>query len=286
MRHADAENTILSSFEDSFLQRSIHELVENCERYSLTPYFRSIIPNHQPMVEAGCGAGQWVAWAVENGWQAIGIDWSAALIERARAEIPRGTFLVGDLRAIPLESDSVGSIISLGAIEHSIEGPAEAFSEFRRVLRPGGVAIVTVPYLSALRRLVRKPSQRLQTNRMLRKMRRKSTGLTEDGLDEALAWGRPGRAVNVLATTSGWEFFEYQFDEPTMRDFVTQAGFEIVEEFRFGFEEGLVQNLRGLAGHYDPEGKGPKLNSFGRTLARVLPEGTCEHMIGYVLRNP
>jgi SAM-dependent methyltransferase len=286
VRRADAENTILSSFEDSFLQRSIHELVENCERYSLTPYFRSIIPNHQPMLEAGCGAGQWVAWAVENGWVAIGIDWSASLIERARAEIPRGEFLVGDLRAIPLESGSVGSIISLGAIEHSVEGPEEALREFGRVLRSGGIAVVTVPYLSALRRLVRKPSQRLQTSRTLRKIRRKSTGLTKAGLDEALAHVEPGRTVNVHATPNGWKFFEYEFDERTMRNAVAQAGLEILEEFPFGFEEGLVQNLRGLAGRYDAGGSGPQLNYLGRMLARGLREGTCEHMIAYVLRNP
>jgi SAM-dependent methyltransferase len=185
---------------------------------------------------------------------------------------------------MPLESESVGSIISLGAIEHSIEGPERALSEFRRVLRSGGMAVVTVPYLSSVRRLVRKPAQHIQTTRMLRKMLRKSTGLTRDGLDESLANARPGWAVNVMATTRGWEFFEYQFEERTMRQLVTRAGFEIVEEFPFGFEEGLIQNFRVLAGRYGPDG--PQLNHVGRMLARVLREGTCEHMIGYVLRNP
>jgi SAM-dependent methyltransferase len=285
VRRADAEEKILHSFEESFLQRSIREMVENCERYSLTPRFRAIIPNHQPMLEAGCGAGHWVAWAVENGWDAIGIDWSAALIERARAEIPGGEFLVGDLRAIPLESDSVGSLISLGAIEHCVEGPEAALSEFRRVLRRGGMAVVTVPYLSSLRRLVRKPSQRLQTSSVVRKIRHKTTGLTKEGLEESLANARPGRAVNVMATPTGWEFFEYQFDERTMQSALADAGLEIVEEFPFGFEEGLVQNLRGLAGLYDPTGK-PQLNPVGRMLARVLREGSSEHMLGYILRNP
>jgi SAM-dependent methyltransferase len=285
LSRAEEENTILHSFEESFLQRSIQEMVEHCERYSLTPRFRAIIPNHQPMLEAGCGAGHWVAWAVANGWDAIGIDWSAALIDRARAEIPGGEFLVGDLRAIPLESGSVGSLISLGAIEHSVEGPEAALSEFRRVLRSGGMAVVTVPYLSPLRRLVRKPSQRLQTSSVVRKIRRKTTGLTKEGLEESLANARPGQAVNVMATPTGWEFFEYQFDERTMQTVLTQAGLEIVEEFPFGFEEGLVQNLRGLAGLYDPTGK-PQLNHVGRLLARVLREGSSEHMLGYILRNP
>jgi len=29
-----------------------------------------------------------------------------------------------------------------------------------------------------------------------------------------------------------------------------------------------------------------ELNRVGRILARILPEGACEHMIAYVLRNP
>jgi SAM-dependent methyltransferase len=279
------ENTVLSCFEEQFLQVSIREMVENCEHNYLAPRFRRIIPNHQPLLEAGCGAGQWVAWAVENGWEAIGIDWSTALIERARAEIPGGRFLVGDLRAMPVESDSVGSLMSLGAVEHSVEGPEEALREFRRVLRSGGIAVVTVPYLSPLRRVVREPSQRLRTNPMLRKMRGKSTGLTRVGLGQALANARPGRAVNVSATPTGWEFFEYQFDGRAMREAVTKVGFEVVEEFPFASDHGLVLNLRSLAGRYDTGGK-PQLNRVGRILARILPEGACEHMIAYVLRNP
>jgi len=61
------ENTVLSCFEEQFLQVSIREMVENCEHNYLAPRFRRIIPNHQPLLEAGCGAGQWVAWAVETG---------------------------------------------------------------------------------------------------------------------------------------------------------------------------------------------------------------------------
>jgi len=146
---------ISDDFEASFLSVPLAQQIANCDHYELAPLFRRVIPDHQPMLEAGCGSGRWVAWAVQQGWASIGIDWSEALCAQARKTIPGGVFHAADMRAMPVEANSIGCILSLGAVEHASEGPAASLREYLRVLRPDGLALITVPYLSPMRRIVR-----------------------------------------------------------------------------------------------------------------------------------
>jgi hypothetical protein len=69
-----------------------------------------------------------------------------------------------------------------------------------------------------------------------------------------------------------------------MRQLLSDAGFEIDQEFVFGPEEGLVQTFDRPAGRYTAEGA--VLSPFGRLLRRLLPKGTYEHMLGYVVHKP
>ena len=49
------------------------------------------------------------------------------------------------LPSLPYEDSSISGYLSFGVIEHFIEGPHEALAEAFRVLRPGGIAIITTP---------------------------------------------------------------------------------------------------------------------------------------------
>jgi SAM-dependent methyltransferase len=46
---------------------------------------------------------------------------------------------------MPYAGGTFDGVISLGVVEHDEAGPLAALRELRRVLRPGGVAIITVP---------------------------------------------------------------------------------------------------------------------------------------------
>jgi len=46
---------------------------------------------------------------------------------------------------MPFEDNSLSGYLSFGVMEHFIEGPKEAMDEMYRVMRPGGVAIITTP---------------------------------------------------------------------------------------------------------------------------------------------
>lgn len=268
-------------FERGFLERSLSRQVEAVKTYYLYERIRAMVPDHQPLLEAGCGDGRWVAWAAGQGWDAIGVDWSRELMERAAAQVPNARFLAADIRQLPLADASIGSIMSLGAVEHAIEGPEAALDEFARVLRPGGVGLITVPFLGPVRRPVWTLARPIRYSPTLRRLLGKTRGWRRLGRATGT---RSGLTADYLATEDGWSFYQYQLDKTTMRRLLEGAGFMIDEEFVFAPEEGLIQTFRCLAGRYTENG--PKLTEAGRLLQRLLPAGTYEHMLGYVVGKP
>lgn len=115
------------------------------------------VPRHGSVVEAGCGLGRWVFYLSELGVDIEGVDFHepTILLLRKWAEqnelSPR--FGVADVSQLPHCSETVSGYLSFGVIEHFKNGPADALSEAYRVLRPGGLAIITVPTLSYSQRL-------------------------------------------------------------------------------------------------------------------------------------
>jgi SAM-dependent methyltransferase len=98
------------------------------------------------ILDAGCGLGEWVVLLNELGYVASGCDYSPELIRRLREAYPNHHWVQADIRSLPQESGSMNGVISWGVIEHDEAGPGAALREFHRILRPDGVAIVTVPF--------------------------------------------------------------------------------------------------------------------------------------------
>ena len=76
------------------------------------------------------------------GWNVIGVDATDAMLERARAKVPSGTFHSGRLQALPVESNSVDLVVCGLALSH-VDDLAPVYAEFARVLRPGGRVVTT-----------------------------------------------------------------------------------------------------------------------------------------------
>ena len=76
----------------------------------------------------------------------VGVDISEEAVAYAQATYPSDNleFRVGSGTAIPLDDDSVDVVITFETIEH-IDDYRTFVAEMRRVLRPGGVAIVSTP---------------------------------------------------------------------------------------------------------------------------------------------
>lgn len=110
------------------------------------------ISRYGKVIEAGCGLGRYVFYISRLGIDIEGVDFSDVVINKlsaAKGQIePRATFKKGDILGLPYTDNSISCYVSLGVVEHFVEGPQKAIKEAFRVLRPGGIAIITTPNVS------------------------------------------------------------------------------------------------------------------------------------------
>ena len=99
-------------------------------------------------LEAGCGLGHFTVAANALGYQAEGLDWSAPTIDMMRQRFPSIPWRVGDVRRLEFATGSFDTVYSPGVCEHFVEGPITVLSETHRILRRGGIAIVSTPCFS------------------------------------------------------------------------------------------------------------------------------------------
>jgi len=93
-------------------------------------------------LDAACGTGRHSAYLAELGHTVIGVDSSPRMLERAREKVPAGSFLSGDLQALPLPDDHVDLVVCALALMH-VRDLRAVLGELTRVLRPGGSLVVS-----------------------------------------------------------------------------------------------------------------------------------------------
>ncbi|CAL9606662.1 2-methoxy-6-polyprenyl-1,4-benzoquinol methylase, mitochondrial [Nocardiopsis dassonvillei] len=89
------------------------------------------------VVDVGCGGGRATAELAAAGMRAVGVDSDPAMIDAARAAHPGTAFRHGDAYRLPLPDGSVRGYRA-EKVYHSLDDPARALAEARRVLAPGG----------------------------------------------------------------------------------------------------------------------------------------------------
>ncbi|MGI5183466.1 class I SAM-dependent DNA methyltransferase [Dactylosporangium sp. CA-152071] len=96
-----------------------------------------------PVVDVGCGTGRVTAHLRTLGLDASGVDLSPGMVEVARQDHPGVRFDVGSMTGLDLADGSVQGILAWFSIIHVPDDAVrQAFGEFRRVLRDGGVVLV------------------------------------------------------------------------------------------------------------------------------------------------
>ncbi|NUU26469.1 MAG: methyltransferase domain-containing protein [Streptomycetaceae bacterium] len=96
------------------------------------------------VVDVGCGGGRAVAELAERGAHAVGVDLDPGMIAAARERWPAGRFHVGDAHELPLETGSAAGYRA-DKVLHTLADPVRAVAEARRVLAPGGRAVLLGP---------------------------------------------------------------------------------------------------------------------------------------------
>ncbi len=99
-------------------------------------------------MDIGCGAGSNLVLLESQNFRVTGFDRSiyALSLARKKTTVP---LINGDLRRLPIRSDSLGLIIAMDILEH-LESDTEGLHELYRVLRESGVLVLTVPAFNFL----------------------------------------------------------------------------------------------------------------------------------------
>lgn len=142
----------VESWDRTWDEHSIEEAIRGAAACHLTPIFDRYFPRPGKILEGGCGLGQFVVHYRRRGYDIEGVDFSPLAIERLKALDPALPVTLADVRKLPYEDGTVACYYSGGVVEHFEEGPTEALAEARRVLAPGGVLLITVPYVNWIRR--------------------------------------------------------------------------------------------------------------------------------------
>jgi SAM-dependent methyltransferase len=94
------------------------------------------------LLEVGCGSGEFLAGMRERGWKTLGVDVDPGAVEAARS---RGLDVKrGGLSRLELPSDLADAVVLSHVIEH-VHDPIGLLVECGRVLKPGGLLVVTTP---------------------------------------------------------------------------------------------------------------------------------------------
>lgn len=105
------------------------------------------LPNALRWLDVGCGTGALTGTilATAKPAEVVGVDASAGFVAHAREHVrdPRARFEVGDARALPVESDAFGAVVS-GLMLNFVPEPARAVAEMARAARPGGTVALYV----------------------------------------------------------------------------------------------------------------------------------------------
>src|SRR5262245_38262184 len=227
-----------------------------------TPTFREFLGRGgMRVLESGCGTGRWMAFFEKLGNRAYGVDDSWGPLRVAREHDPDMNLCRANALATPYRDGVFDAAFSSYVAEHFPEGPEPLFREIHRVLKPGGLFFVVVPFNNTFRRLVVNPT--LRGFYALWKLRGRPLGFTE---------------------------FRYTQDE--MNGFLTRTNFEVVrvgpDDYFLPWSKGLFVDICDVGSFVKYEHKPPyEFGRFGTTVVRLIQSAGIWHScegIFYVTR--
>jgi len=110
------------------------------------PYIYSVYEKGCPVLDIGCGRGEWVELMQENGYQATGVDLNAVMVSQAK-EKQLNVECVDVLQYLKrLPDNALSAVTGIHIIEHlEFTYLIELLQEIYRVLKKGGGVILETP---------------------------------------------------------------------------------------------------------------------------------------------
>ncbi|QPC82590.1 class I SAM-dependent methyltransferase [Phototrophicus methaneseepsis] len=112
------------------------------------------------ILEAGSGLSAVVIEMKRMGYEVIGLDYAENALHVSRDYEPGLKLVAGDVHKLPFAENSLGAYLSFGVLEHFEHGMQPGLLEAYRILKPGGVLVLTIPYPNIVWRLAQWKRQR------------------------------------------------------------------------------------------------------------------------------
>lgn len=99
------------------------------------------------VLDVGMGPGVMAESVLKRGGQFDGVDLSPEMVREAISRyghLPNVSFREGNVEAIASPGENYDQVLAIAVVEY-LKTPDRALAEIARVLKPGGIAIVTVP---------------------------------------------------------------------------------------------------------------------------------------------
>lgn len=129
--------------------------VQFCAIDPIRPLFTEFLRADSLMLEGGCGVGNYVTFYSAKGYNVVGLDFAQRALKTLHKRQPQAKLCGGDVSQMPFADETFDFYYSGGVVEHFEGGATESLAEARRILKPDGVFLVSVPYFSPLRKMLR-----------------------------------------------------------------------------------------------------------------------------------
>ncbi|MBE7433574.1 MAG: class I SAM-dependent methyltransferase [Anaerolineales bacterium] len=183
--------------------------------FTFEKIFKRHLPKRGLILEAGCGTAQLVVALNALGYNCLGLDYAVKTLRAAQQLAGPLRLMSGDLTSLGFRDNAFDAIVSIGVVEHRREGLEPFLDEKMRILKPGGVLLISVPYFNPLR-----------------------------------LW-RAKRGA-YAADVSGLDFYQYAYGRREFIQFLENAGFDIEASYSYAHQDALVQELRWLDSAPEP----------------------------------
>ncbi len=225
------DHTIL--FEWDFAE--FDQLVRNCAEDDTVQLALRHLPRDGRVLEAGCGSGHVIEYLQQRGYDIEGVELNAPVVAEVRRRLPHLRIRVGDIAALDCPDGAYAGLLSFGVVEHFRAGPEAPLAEHCRVLRPGGIAVISVPSFTVLRRW------KHAARNLLRPLRPRNFPPWRTAVPPVNRRGRDGFRYHVQPRQG--PFFEYWMRPAEFEAQVRRAGFEIVASLPTHHYTGLWSEL-------------------------------------------
>jgi SAM-dependent methyltransferase len=152
LSYVDYSGTAWSdSLEEIHEESSRDHFMDMFTRDSLLGSVAQSLPDTGVVADLGCSTGyllEDLARAHPRA-QLVGVDVVGSGLCKAHLETPQAALLLADACDLPIGDESVNAVVSANMLEH-VADDQQALAEIRRILVPGGLAALVVPFGSSL----------------------------------------------------------------------------------------------------------------------------------------